>query len=60
MFVNSYSEYNNLNPQEYAFSPSAQPVDLSSGESRDVSFEAIRVAYRYLSFLGMKNRMSRS
>ncbi|CAM8928070.1 unnamed protein product [Rhodiola kirilowii] len=31
--------------KEYAFSPPAEAIELSSGESRDVTFQAIRVAY---------------
>uniref|UniRef100_A0A7N0VIJ7 Carbohydrate-binding-like fold protein n=1 Tax=Kalanchoe fedtschenkoi TaxID=63787 RepID=A0A7N0VIJ7_KALFE len=31
--------------KEYAFSPPAQEIELSSGESREVTFQAIRVAY---------------
>lgn len=31
--------------KEYAFSPSAQAVELGSGESREIVFEATRVAY---------------
>ncbi|GMI76019.1 hypothetical protein like AT3G62360 [Hibiscus trionum] len=31
--------------QEYAFSPSAQAIELGSGESREVVFHATRVAY---------------
>ncbi|OMO64027.1 hypothetical protein CCACVL1_22112, partial [Corchorus capsularis] len=31
--------------KEYAFSPSAQAIELGSGESREVVFEATRVAY---------------
>lgn len=31
--------------KEYAFSPSAQAIELGSGESREVIFQAIRVAY---------------
>ncbi|PKI32506.1 hypothetical protein CRG98_047102, partial [Punica granatum] len=31
---------------EYAFSPAAQAVELSSGESREIVFQATRVAYR--------------
>nr|XP_043609224.1 nodal modulator 1 [Erigeron canadensis] len=31
--------------KEYAFSPAAQPVELGSGESREVVFQATRVAY---------------
>lgn len=31
--------------KEYAFSPSAQVIELGSGESREVTFQATRVAY---------------
>ncbi|XP_047316648.1 nodal modulator 1 [Impatiens glandulifera] len=31
--------------KEYAFSPSAQAIDIGSGEAREVIFEATRVAY---------------
>ncbi|XP_071689841.1 uncharacterized protein [Rutidosis leptorrhynchoides] len=31
--------------KEYAFSPSAQAIELGSGESREVTFHATRVAY---------------
>ncbi|KAL2934972.1 Nodal modulator 3 [Bienertia sinuspersici] len=31
--------------KEYAFSPRAQPIELGSGESKEVTFEAARVAY---------------
>lgn len=31
--------------KEYAFSPRAQPIELESGESKEVVFEATRVAY---------------
>lgn len=31
--------------KEYAFSPSAQPIELGSGESKEVVFQATRVAY---------------
>ncbi|XP_062143584.1 uncharacterized protein LOC133851267 [Alnus glutinosa] len=31
--------------KEYAFSPPAQTIELGSGESREVTFQAIRVAY---------------
>ncbi|GAB2282181.1 hypothetical protein Dimus_016732 [Dionaea muscipula] len=31
--------------KEYAFSPAAQAIELDSGESKEIVFEAIRVAY---------------
>lgn len=41
----STEEYVTL--QEYAFSPRAQPIELGSGESKEVVFEATRVAFRF-------------
>ncbi|XWS31841.1 hypothetical protein CRYUN_Cryun23aG0110800 [Craigia yunnanensis] len=41
--------------KEYAFSPSAQAIELGSGESREVVFQATRVAY---SAMGMVTLLS--
>ncbi|XP_021744068.1 nodal modulator 1-like [Chenopodium quinoa] len=41
--------------KEYAFSPRAQPIELGSGESKEVVFEATRVAY---SAMGMITLLS--
>ncbi|CAO2826653.1 unnamed protein product [Amaranthus hypochondriacus] len=52
--VGGYFTFENLFPgsfylrpllKEYAFSPRAQPIELGSGESKEVVFEATRVAY---------------
>lgn len=33
--------------KEYAFSPPAQAIELESGEFKEVTFQATRVAYRF-------------